>query len=53
MAKRKRTKEERERMRRWAEDHPRVRQLRELEARGLAELEARRKAQEAAEARET
>jgi hypothetical protein len=47
MRKRKRTKEERERIRRWAEDHPRVRELRELEARGRAELEARRKGQEA------
>jgi hypothetical protein len=45
---RKRTKEERERARQRAEDHPRVRELRELEAKGRAELEARRKAQEAA-----
>jgi hypothetical protein len=51
--KRKRSKEELERIRREAESHPRVRQLRELEARGRAELEARRKAQKAAEARET
>jgi hypothetical protein len=50
--KRKRSKEELERIRREAESHPRVRQLRELEARGRAELEAR-KAQKAAEARET
>jgi hypothetical protein len=42
----KRTKEERERLRRKAENHPRVRQLRELEARGRAELEARRKAEQ-------
>jgi hypothetical protein len=49
MKKRKMSKDERERRRRWAEDHPRVRELRELEARGRAELEARRKAQEAAE----
>ena len=39
--KRKRSKEELERIRREAESHPRVRQLRELEARGRAELEAR------------
>ena len=43
--KRKRTKEELERIRREAENHPRVRQLRELEARGRAELEARRQRQ--------
>jgi hypothetical protein len=49
MKKRKRTKEERERIRRWAEDHPTVRRLRELEAKGRAELESRRKAQEAGE----
>jgi hypothetical protein len=47
--KRKRTREERERAVRRAEDHPRVRLLRELEAKGRAELEARRKAQEAAD----
>jgi hypothetical protein len=47
MKKRKRTKEERERIQRWAENHPRVRELRELEARGRAELEARRRAREA------
>jgi hypothetical protein len=51
--KRKMTKAERERLRRTAENHPRVRELRELEARGRAELEARRKAQEAAEANES
>ena len=45
MAKRKRTKEELERIRRRAEDHPRVRELRELEARGRAELEECRKQQ--------
>jgi hypothetical protein len=44
--KRKLTKEDRERLRREAENHPRVRELRELEARGRAELEARRKAQQ-------
>jgi hypothetical protein len=43
--KRKLTKEDRERLRREAENHPRVRELRELEARGRAEL-ARRKAQQ-------
>jgi hypothetical protein len=50
--KRKKSKEELERIRRRAENHPRVRQLRELEARGRAELEARRLAKEA-DARET
>jgi hypothetical protein len=50
--KRKKTKEELERIRREAENHPRVRQLRELEARGWAELRARRAAQEGAEANE-
>jgi hypothetical protein len=45
MKRKKRTKEELERIQRWAEDHPRVRELRELEAKGRAELEARRKAQ--------
>jgi hypothetical protein len=38
---RKRTKAELDRIRRRAEEHPRVRLLRELEARGWAELEAR------------
>jgi hypothetical protein len=47
--KRKRTKEERERARQRAENHPRVRELRALEARGRAELEARRKAKKPAE----
>jgi hypothetical protein len=51
--KRKKSKEELERIRREAENHPRVRQLRELEARGWAELKARRAAQEAAEARDS
>ena len=45
--KRKKSKAELERIRRKAENHPRVRELRELEARGRAELEARRKSQEA------
>jgi hypothetical protein len=49
MKKRKRTKEERERIRRWAEDHPTVRLLRELQAKGWADLEARRLARERAE----
>jgi hypothetical protein len=49
---RKRSKEELERIRRKAENHPRVRELRELEARGRAELEARRRAKEAAESSE-
>jgi hypothetical protein len=44
--KRKKSKEELERIRREAENHPRVRQLRELEARGWAELRARRQAQD-------
>jgi hypothetical protein len=38
---------------REAENLPRVRLLRELEARGWAELEARRKAQEATKASES
>jgi hypothetical protein len=38
MMKKRKSKEER---RRWAEDHPRVRLLRELEEMGLKELEAR------------
>jgi hypothetical protein len=46
MRKRKLTKEEHERLLRRAESHPRVRELRALEAKGRAELEARRKAQE-------
>jgi hypothetical protein len=41
MMRKKRTKEERERIRREAENHPRARLLRELEEMGWRELEAR------------
>jgi len=42
--KRKTKKMTREERRAWAEDSPIVRQLRELYARGMAEIEERRKA---------
>lgn len=52
--KRKRSKREiSEQAGREAENLPSVRLLRELEAKGRAELEARRKAQEAAEAKDS
>jgi hypothetical protein len=49
MAKRKRSKEELERIRQEAENTPSVRLLRALAAKGWAELEARRLEEEAAE----
>jgi hypothetical protein len=54
MAKRKKSKKEiSERARREAENMPSVRLLRELAAKGWADLEARRLAQEAAEAKDS
>lgn len=49
MAKRKRSKEELERIRQEAENLPSVRLLRALAARGWADLEARRLEREAAQ----
>jgi hypothetical protein len=49
MAKRKRSKDELERMRQEAENTPSVRLLRALAAKGWADLEARRLEREAAE----